>query len=155
MQLPPAKAPPGTVVPDVWTFTPVAASYTALGHTFLTPLLALPLGLLPLCVAQQRLWCDHDYPRWGAHTLRNACLRHPSCSAHRLLSWGRSFQSTLLRPFVLDRNICSFLWCGGGAGDGLRSDGRSPPLIQERVLYPAHRHLRAGAAGAPAFSCAW
>src|SRR5919107_6104988 len=29
--------------------------------------------------------------------------------------------------------------------------GRSPPLIQERVLYPAHRHLRAGAAGAPAF----
>ena len=28
--------------------------------------------------------------------------------------------------------------------------GRSPPLIQERVLYPAHRHLRAGAAGAPA-----
>ena len=29
--------------------------------------------------------------------------------------------------------------------------GRSPPLIQERVLYPAHRHLRAGAAGALAF----
>src|SRR5918995_6809779 len=28
--------------------------------------------------------------------------------------------------------------------------GRSPPLIQERVLYPAHRHLRAGAAGTPA-----
>ena len=28
--------------------------------------------------------------------------------------------------------------------------GRKPSLIQERVLYPAHRHLRAGAAGAPA-----
>jgi hypothetical protein len=63
---------------------------------------------------------------------------------------GRSFQSALLRPFVLDRNICSFLWYGGVAGIGLRSDGRSPPLIQERQLYPAHRHLRAGATGAPA-----
>ena len=32
------------------------------------------------------------------------------------------------------------------AGDGLRSDGdEAPLLIQERVLYPAHRHLRAGA----------
>ena|SRR5215213_2582625 len=42
MQLPPARAPPGTVIPDVWTFTPVAASYTALCHAFLTPLLAWP-----------------------------------------------------------------------------------------------------------------
>jgi hypothetical protein len=32
------------------------------------------------------------------------------------------------------------------AGEGLRSVGvEPPPLIQERVLYPAHRHLRAGA----------
>ena len=51
-----------------------------------------------------------------------------------------------LRPFVLDRNIRHFLWYGGVAGDGLRSVGdEDPPLIQERVLYPAHRHLRAGA----------
>src|SRR5829696_107870 len=42
MQPPPVRAPPGTVVPDVWTFTPVAASYTALGRAFLTPLLAWP-----------------------------------------------------------------------------------------------------------------
>src|SRR5918995_4499736 len=28
--------------------------------------------------------------------------------------------------------------------------GGSPPLIQERVLYPAHRHLRAGALRGPA-----
>jgi hypothetical protein len=55
-------------------------------------------------------------------------------------------QSTLLRPFVADRNICHFLWYGGVAGDGLRSVGEEAPLlIQERVLYPAHRHLRAGA----------
>jgi hypothetical protein len=51
-----------------------------------------------------------------------------------------------LRPFVLDRNIRHFLWYGGVAGDGLRSVGEeAPPLIQERVLYPAHRPLRAGA----------
>jgi len=51
-----------------------------------------------------------------------------------------------LRPFVLDRNIHHFLWYGGVAGDGLRSVGTDGELpIQERVLYPAHRHLRAGA----------
>src|SRR5215204_5551050 len=55
---------------------------------------------------------------------------------------GRAFG---LRPFVADRNIRHFLWYGGIAGDGLRSVGEGPPLIQERVLYPAHRHLRAGA----------
>jgi hypothetical protein len=26
--------------------------------------------LRPLCVAQEHLWCDHDYPRWGGHTPR-------------------------------------------------------------------------------------
>src|SRR5215208_7493751 len=32
MHPPPVRAPPETVVPDVWTFTPVAASYTVLGR---------------------------------------------------------------------------------------------------------------------------
>ena len=46
----------------------------------------------------------------------------------------------------------TFVWYGGVAGDGLRSVGADGELpIQERVLYPAHRHLRAGALGAPAF----
>src|SRR5215208_3464424 len=64
----------------------------------------------------------------------------PTCSAHRLLSQGRSFQSARLRPFVLDRNIRHFLWYGGVAGDGLRSVGADGELpIQERMLYPAHR----------------
>ena len=30
---------------------------------------------LPL-VAQERQWCDHDYPRWGGHTTE--CTTHPS-----------------------------------------------------------------------------
>jgi hypothetical protein len=54
---------------------------------------------------------------------------------------GRSFQSTWLRPFVVNRNICNFLWYGGvegGAGEGLRSVGMPIPN-QELVLYPAHR----------------
>jgi hypothetical protein len=38
----------------------------------------------------------------------------------------------VLRPFVVDRNICNFMWYGGVAGEGLRSVGVSPPrLIQE------------------------
>src|SRR5215207_9904193 len=44
------------------------------------------------------------------------------------------------RPFVVDRNICSFLWYGEGAGEGLRSVGADGELpIQERMLYPAPR----------------
>src|SRR5215212_96980 len=43
------------------------------------------------------------------------------------------------RPFVVDRNSCHFLWYGVVAGEGLRSVGVEPPLIQERLLYPAHR----------------
>src|SRR5215208_7682263 len=26
------------------------------------------LALRPLCLATERLWCDHVYPRWGEHT---------------------------------------------------------------------------------------
>ena len=55
-------------------------------------------------------------------------------------------RTTWLRPFGVDRNICHFLWYSGVAGDGLRSVGEDGELpIQERVLYPAPRHLRAGA----------
>src|SRR5215212_8888332 len=57
---------------------------------------------------------------------------------------GRSLTARL-RPFAVDRNVWHFLWYGVVAGDGLRSVGADGELpIQERVLYPAHRHLRAG-----------
>src|SRR5215212_1313133 len=48
------------------------------------------------------------------------------------------------RPFIVDRNISHFFWYGGVAGEGLRSVGVGPPLIQERLLYPAHRSTFTG-----------
>jgi hypothetical protein len=68
------------------------------------PTLARPIALRPLRVAQDLEWCEYDYPRWGAHN--NVQLQLPPCSAHRLLTWGRSFHDTHvtgLRPFALPR----------------------------------------------------
>src|SRR5919107_762423 len=39
-------------------------------------------------------------PGW-AGTRRTASFQIPPCSAHRLLSWGRSSQATGVRPFAL------------------------------------------------------
>ena len=65
------------------------------------------LRFAPLYVAQERLWCDHECPRWGGHTSESiatsSALQLPPCSAHWLLSYGRSFQSTWLRPFAKPR----------------------------------------------------
>src|SRR5829696_6249733 len=50
------------------------------------------------------------------------------------------------RPFVVDRNICHFLWYSGVAGEGLRSvgaDGELPTKSECSILPLAH-HLRAG-----------
>jgi hypothetical protein len=55
--------------------------------------------LRPFCVALGRLWCEHTYPRWDAHTMP-ICTCNTSVLAHRLLSWGRSSN---LRPFALPR----------------------------------------------------
>src|SRR5215211_2971214 len=50
------------------------------------------------------------------------------------------------RPFVLDRNIRHFLWYGGVAGEGLRSDGVDDLPLSKSVcsILPIARHLRAG-----------
>ena len=63
-----------------------------------------------------------------------------------------------LWPFVMDRNICHFLWCGWGAGDGLRSVGEEAlpssksvcSILPIAIYGPGLASL-----GAPAFSCAW
>src|SRR5215217_2382283 len=76
MQPPPVRAPPGTVVPDVWTFTPVAASYTVLGRAlWASTQRGFPFA--PPSALREIEWCDHDYPRWGEHTLCNGHLECP------------------------------------------------------------------------------
>src|SRR5215210_2023592 len=64
------------------------------------------------------------------------CTLRALASLRRVVGRG----STGLRPFVVDRNICHFLWYGVVASEGLRSVGADGELpIQERVLYPAPR----------------
>ena len=57
--------------------------------------------LRPLCIARDLGWCDDDYHRWGGHTALVGMFTQSPCSAHRLLSWGRSFLPAWLRPFAL------------------------------------------------------
>jgi hypothetical protein len=33
--------------------------------------------LCPLCVARDLGWCEHDYPRWGGHTLCHGQIKGP------------------------------------------------------------------------------
>jgi hypothetical protein len=56
--------------------------YTDAGRAFLEPLLGAAFALRPLCIAQDRLWCEYDYPRWVVHTSVTRS-QHPLCSAHR------------------------------------------------------------------------
>src|SRR5215208_1351123 len=70
--------------------------------TYLLLLGNAAFALLPLCVAQERQWCDHDYPRWGEHTLCNGQLKRPVLGPPASIM-GRSSQSTWLRPFALLR----------------------------------------------------
>src|SRR5215210_6174828 len=50
------------------------------------------------------------------------------------------------RASVVDRNICHFVWYGGGAGDGLRSGGEEALPSSKSVcsILPIAHHWRAG-----------
>src|SRR5215210_8573744 len=59
-------------------------------------------------------------------------------------------------PFVVDRNICHFLWYGGLAGEGLRSDGVDDlPLSKSgcSILPLARRLLGRASYGVPRPLC--
>jgi|SRR5215208_3067401 len=45
--------------------------------TYLLLLGNAAFALLPLCVARDLGWCDHDNPRWGAHNASDSTLLHP------------------------------------------------------------------------------
>ena len=55
------------------------------------------------------------------------------------------------RPFVVDRNIRHFVWYGGVAGEGLRSDGEEAlPLSKSGCsILPLVRRLQAGVLRGP------
>jgi hypothetical protein len=79
----------------------------------------------------------------GVSTPRKACHNFPHVLGASASITGRSSHATGLRPFVVNRNICNFLWYGGFVrgvvGEGLRSVEVTPSPNQERVLYPARR----------------
>src|SRR3712207_6448790 len=61
--------------------------------------------------------------------------------AHSIGPWTGARRRKVVRErCLLFETLVTYLWYGGVAGDGLRSvRGGSPPPIQGRVLYPAHR----------------
>src|SRR5919112_4497371 len=71
--------------------------------------------------------------------------------SHRV---GALWSTTWLRPFVVDRNICHFLWYGGVAGDGLRSVGVEALPSSKSVysILPVARRLSSRGFRAPAFA---
>src|SRR5215211_1959014 len=70
--------------------------------------------------------------------------------ASRALQTPKTPVSTWERPFVVDRNIRHFVWYGGVAGEGLRSDGVDDLPLSKSVcsILPIARHLRAGESSA-------
>jgi len=97
-----------------------SGSITAYGpsHVFSLAALVLPIvsgaafARSPSSVARDPGRCDHTYPRWGGHTLDDILQTAP-CSAHRLLSQGRSPHAT---PTTTLRGSGPSLW-------------RSPPSL--------------------------
>jgi hypothetical protein len=71
---------------------------------------------------------------------------------------GRSFQSTWLRPFVVNRNICNFLWYGGFArGERVKVLGRlgcPSPTKSLCSILPIARRLSGRGVAAPALRIA-
>jgi hypothetical protein len=82
---------------------PLAALYSQ-------PLRARPFTLRPLRIARDLGWCNHDYSRCGGHATETIVTTSPTCSAHRLLSWGRSSHHshvTGLPPFAMPRSYAA------------------------------------------------
>jgi hypothetical protein len=60
-------------------------------------------ALRPLRVARELGWCDHDYPRWDAHTMPICTCNTPVLGAPASII-GSEPQATGLRPFALPQS---------------------------------------------------
>lgn len=61
-------------------------------------------ALRPLRIARGRRWCEHDYPRWGAHNASDAIvklLRAQTAAFYHGSELPRPPHGTGLRPFAL------------------------------------------------------
>src|SRR5215207_6319350 len=55
----------------------IPASIMPLAALFGHPSWAWPSLCAPLRIARDLGWCDHNYPRWGGHTLCHGQLKGP------------------------------------------------------------------------------
>src|SRR5829696_6506678 len=72
-------APEGGQTPFPLGFAPGPPHYWP--RYFLLSQLARPFALPPLRVARDLGWCDHEYPRWGAHTSESPVTTLPVLGA--------------------------------------------------------------------------
>jgi hypothetical protein len=94
--------------------------------------------LRPLRVALDRLWCNHDYPRWGGHsTLCHICTtQSPPCSSYRLLSIGSELSSLLgSGPSLLPRPMQQVSYVRTKRGLWLCVH-KTPIIPTERIMAP-------------------
>ena len=88
--------------------------------TYLLLLGNAAFALRPLCVAHERRWCGHDYPRWGAHNTSYSILLHPR--ARRTGFYHRVGAPTtppvrgsdLLSQIETFVTLCGMVWLRGG-----------------------------------------
>src|SRR5215207_291812 len=90
-------------------------------------------ALRPLCVAWD-LGGYHDYPRWGGHNTSSRMPVTSPCSAHWLLSWGRSSLVYLAPALRFASPRCPKPAPRGHCGRIIPAD-MSIPLLAHRALW--------------------
>jgi hypothetical protein len=103
---------------------------------------------------QERLWCDHELFRWVGHAASDGTLLHHVVGPPASLIGSELPVQFGSGPLSWIETFVTFCGMVGLQAMVLGRLGMKAPLIQERVLYPAHRHLRAGARrGSGLFVC--
>src|SRR5215204_6599224 len=93
--------------------------YNAPSRALLPTPCSQAFALCPLCLAQERLWCDHDYPRWGAHTSTESTVTFSVLGAPVSLIGSEPPHppvrgSDLLSQIETFVTLCGMVWLRGG-----------------------------------------